>query len=280
MKINTVFFGASPYSTIVLKKLATLTDFPIVSVVSKTDKAVGRHLSVLANPVSLLAQKLKLPLLKTDQFDQNFIKKFKDLKPDLALVVAYGPPFFTPDMLDIPRFKIINIHPSPLPRYRGATPGPWQIINGETDSAVSFFQLDPLPDHGPLLAQIPLSISATDTADTFYQKAFHLATDNLEKTLLNYIKNPQKLIPQNHSQKTYFPKFTKLNAQINWTWPKPKIERFVRALLPWPVAWTYVQNQSGLKLKMKMFPDNIVQIEDKTKTSWPEIEKYYTIIDK
>jgi len=280
MKINTVFFGASPYSTIILKKLATLTDFPLVSVVSKTDKAIGRHLSISENPVSLLAKKLKLPLIKTDQFDQNFIKKFRSLEPDLALVVAYGPPFFNQTTIDIPRFKIVNIHPSLLPFYRGATPGPWQIINGKTESAVSFFQIDALPDHGPIIAQIPFAISDNETSPSFYQKAFNLASDHLENILKNYIQNPNKLTPQNHQKKTYFPKFTKLNAQINWTWSKPKIKRFIRALSPWPTAWTYVKNQQGKLLKMKMFPDNIVQIEGKTKTLWPEIEKYYTIVTK
>jgi methionyl-tRNA formyltransferase len=189
-------------------------------------------------------------------------------------------------MIDIPKFKIINIHPSSLPKYRGATPGPWQIINGETKTAVSFFQIDALPDHGPIISQIPFDISPTDTATSFYQKAFSLAADNLESVLKNYISNPTNLIIQDHTQKTYFPKFTKDNAQINWSWDISKIERFIRALNPWPIAWTFVTNQQSQKNKMKIISakiinqqlsPKIVQIEGKKITNWSEIEKYYTI---
>ena len=104
-------------------------------------------------------------------------------------------------MIDIPTHKIINIHPSPLPKYRGATPGPWQIINGETTSAVTFFQIDALPDHGPIITQIPLKITPTETAATFYQKAFTLAATNLEPVLKSYLTHPNSLTPQDHTQK-------------------------------------------------------------------------------
>ena len=94
------------------------------------------------------------------------------LNIELASFMDKGGKDFTQDMIDIPTHKIINIHPSPLPKYRGATPGPWQIINGETTSAVTFFKIDALPDHGPIITQIPLKITPTETAATFYQKAF------------------------------------------------------------------------------------------------------------
>jgi methionyl-tRNA formyltransferase len=189
-------------------------------------------------------------------------------------------------MIDIPQYKIVNIHPSPLPKYRGATPGPWQIINGETKSAVTFFQIDSLPDHGPIINQIPFEISHQETSETFYMKAFEIAASHLEQTLTDYLLEPEKLTPQNHSQKTYFPKFTKDTAQIDWTWKPQKIERFIRALYPWPVAWTIVKNQHGDSLKMRIFSATslsnelipiTVQIEGKNKTKWTEINSYYSI---
>ena len=279
---NIVFFGSSPYSLIVLKKLRTLPSFSISAVVTKADKAFGRNQIITKNPVAQFASNRHLPLLQPLDFDQEFIRKFADLKPDLVLVVAYGPPFFSQEMIDIPPFKIVNIHPSALPLYRGATPGPWQIINGETKSAVSFFQIDALPDHGSIITQIPFDISPTETSPSFYQKAFSLAADNLEAVLNSYIRNPAILSPQDHSKKTYFPKFNQLNAQIDWSWPADKIGRFVRALLPWPIAWTYVKNQAGLKLKMKIFSfdqkPQSVQIEGKTQADWSQISLYYQII--
>ena len=279
---KTIFFGSSSYSLIILESLLKLSDFPVLAVVTKPDMPVGRQQKITQNPVAKYTNDHQLPLLQPVDFDPEFIQKLQSLEPDLILIVAYGPPYFTQVMIDIPTYKIVNIHPSPLPRYRGATPGPWQIINGETKSAVTFFQIDALPDHGPLIAQIPFDISPTETANSFYQKAFSLAAQNLSTVLSSYIKNSQKLTLQNHTQKSYFPKFTKDSAKIDWSWAPAKTERFVRALNPWPVAWTYIKNQQEQQLSMKIFSFNTkpieVQIEGKNKTLWSEISKYYQIV--
>ena len=284
--INLIFFGSSEYSLIILKKIIEIKDFNLLSIVTKPDKAVGRNQEITANPVADFAHRNNLKLLQPQDFNKEFIAKFKKLKPDLGLVVAYGPPYFNQEMIDIPQFKVVNIHPSPLPKYRGATPGPWQIINGETKTAVSFFQIDALPDHGPVISQIPFDISPTETTTSFYKKAFSLAADNLESVFKKYISSPTNLIIQDHTQKTYFPKFNKNNAKIDWSWNISKIERFIRALNPWPVAWTFVTNQQSENFKMKIFSasvinqqlvPNSVQIEGKKTVNWPEINKYYTI---
>ena len=275
-----IFFGSSQHSVKILSTLAKIKHFKIVGVVTKPDKP-------LPNPVSLFAQKNKYLLLQPTEFDSNFTQKYTKLKPDLVLVVAYGPPYFSDDLINIPQFKVINIHPSALPFYRGATPGPWQIINGETNSAVTFFQIDSLPDHGPIVAQIPFEISKDETAVSFYEKAFSIASKNLEIVLKNYLKNPNILTPQNHNLKTYFPRFTKDSAKINWQWPAEKIEKFIRAMLDWPIAWTEIKNKENVILKMQIFSSELengklslkqVQIEGKKKTYWTEIKNYYEII--
>lgn len=286
--INTIFFGSSEYSVIILKQLLKLSDFKISAVVSKIDKPVGRKQEIIPNPVVKFTKENNLPLFQIEEFDSKFKSEIKNLKLDLGLCVAFGPPYFDQELIDIPKFKIVNIHPSPLPKYRGATPGPWQIINGETKSSVTFFQIDVLPDHGPIIDQIPFDISPTETSITFYQKAFNLASKHLDTILKNYISSPNNLIIQNHSEKTYFPKFTKETAQIDWSWPQDKIDRFIRALNPWPTAWTFVINQQNQTLKMKVFSSTFnfklstleldqVQIEGKKITKWLEISSYYTI---
>ena len=286
--INIVFFGSSSYSVTILQKLLGIKDFNVSAVFSKTDKPVGRKQEIIPNPVASFAKSNHLPLFQIEEFTPEVKLEIRNLKPDIGLCVAFGPPYFDQEVIDIPKYKIVNIHPSPLPKYRGATPGPWQIINGETQSAVSFFQIDARPDHGPIIFQIPFEISPTETATTFYSKAFALAAQNLVSILKSYVLNPESLTPQDHSQKTYFPKFDKDKAQINWSWSPSKIERFVRALNPWPIAWTYVTDQKGNQLKMKIFSSTFnhqlstlnlgqVQIEGKTVTSWAEISPYYTI---
>jgi methionyl-tRNA formyltransferase len=275
-----LFFGSSTHSLIVLKALLAITTIELVGVVTKIDKPEP-------NPVALFTKKNKLTLFQTDTFDENFLNIYKNLKPDLVIVVAYGPPYFSTEMINLPKYKIINIHPSPLPKYRGATPAPWQIINGETTGAVTFFQLDELPDHGPIINQIPFSIDKKETSFSLYQKSFDLAAKNLDTVLTAYLKNPQKLTFQDHSQKTYFPKLSRDIAKINWQDDKNKIEKFIRAMYDWPIAWTNVVNQKNQILKMKVFSSEIVnsdlslltvQIEGKNQISWKEIAKYYKIV--
>lgn len=274
---NIIFFGSSEYSVIILKKLLEIKDFNVLAVFTKPDKATGRTQEITQNSVADFAHQNNLKLIQIEEFNNQLISDIRDLKSDLGLCVAFGPPYFTQELIDIPKFKIVNIHPSSLPKYRGATPGPWQIINGETKSAVTFFQIDALPDHGPIITQIPFEISPQETAASFYQKAFNLASDNLENILKSYISNPTNLTIQNHTEKTYFPKFNKDSAKIDWNWDEAKINRFIRALNPWPIAWTFVTNQQSQVLKMKMYTPELVQIEGKKITNWSEISKYYTI---
>jgi len=279
--INIVFFGSSEYSVIILQKLLEIKNFRVSAVVSKIDKPIGRQQKITPNPVTTFAQQNNLNLLQIETFTPEFKLEIRNLKLDIGICVAFGPPYFDQEMIDLPKHKIVNIHPSPLPKYRGATPGPWQIINGETKSSVTFFKIDAMPDHGPIITQIPFDITPLETSTTFYQKAFTLAAINIETILKSYILNSKALSTQDHTQKSYFPKFDKESAQINWNWDTDKINRFVRALIPWPVAWTYIVNQQGQKLKMKIFSYNTepakVQIEGKKITNWSEISRYYSI---
>lgn len=286
-----VFFGASIYSLPVLKKITEISDFELVSVVSKIDKAFGRDQKITPNPVAKYCQDHNLPLLQIEEFTSEIKNKLRSSKADLAICLAFGPPFFDQETIDIFPFKIINVHPSTLPKYRGATPGPWQIINGETQSSVTFFQIDPLPDHGPILTQIPFDISLDETADSFYQKSFRLASDNLETVLKHYLDNPTSLTIQDHNRKSYFPKMTKDTAKIDWSQKPEFIERFIRGLNPSPISWTLVENLNHQLFKMKIFSALLnqnkseltpimVQIEGKNKTDWKEVKKYYSIITK
>jgi len=285
--VKIIFFGASKYSIPILESLCKDKTIEIVAVVTKPDKKADRNLTLKENIVAQIAKKLNLNIVKTETFDNEFLQKYHLLKPDLGIVVAYGPPYFTKAMIDFPKFKVINIHPSPLPKYRGATPAPYQIINGETKSALTFFQIDELPDHGPIIKSIPFKIDSTDTSSTFYDKAFNIASDSILNVIKNYMENPNKIINQDHSKKTFYTKLTKDMAKIDWSKPADYNERFIRAMQDWPIAWTKIQNKKNQILTMKIFSSKIinnnlsidtVQIEGKNKVPWKEIKNYYKII--
>ncbi len=282
-----VFFGSNQYSVIILKALLAIPDFQVIAVVTKPDAPVGREQKITGNPVSEFSKKNNLKLLQPPDFDSAFIQQFCELKPDLALCVAYGPPFFTSELINIPKYKIINLHPSPLPKYRGATPGPWQIINGETKSALSFFVIDEKPDHGPLITQIPFNITPTETSTTFYEKAFSLGAQSLETVLKNYLQNPQKLTEQDHSQKSYYPKLTKESGKIDWSKSPDSTERFIRAMHPWPLAWTEVKDPNNQVKRVQILSSHLengklilglVKIEGKTESSWKNLQSHYQLV--
>jgi len=277
-----VFFGSASYSLIILDKLISLSDFSLALVVTKIDRPVGRQQQITPNPVAQYALDHHLPLLQIEDFSPDVVSQISTLSADLGICVAFGPPFFDNTLINLFPRGIINLHPSPLPRYRGASPGPWQIINGETTSAITFFQIDLLPDHGPIITSLPFIIDEEETSASFYHKAFTLAAENLNNTLHQYLSGQIKLIPQNESQKTYFPKLSKNSGKINWTASPVAISRFVRAMQPWPIAWTEVKNHQGQTLRLKIFSFDTqpiqVQLEGKKPTLWSEIKNYYTII--
>jgi len=275
-----VFFGSSEYSLIVLERLLTLSQFKVVLVVTKTDKPFGRDKIITPNPVAKFAAEHQLNLIQIEVFDENCKLKIKNYQAELGLCVAFGPPFFDQEMIDTFPKGIVNIHPSPLPKYRGATPGVWQITNGETTSAVTFFKIDQLPDHGPIIAQIPFEISSSDTSDTFYRRAFTVASNHLDSLLLT------ESHPQDESQKSYYPKLVRNMAQIDWSWSPEKIERFVRAMNPWPIAWTNVFDKNNKNTKIKVISAKIIDgkiefekvvLDGKKATFWSEIKSHYFI---
>lgn len=286
--INVVFFGSNSYSVIILEKLLTLPGYSVTRVVTKPDSPMGRGQKIYANPVSqYVTQHTRLLLLQPNNFTPDFIEKFSQLKPDLAICVAYGPPFFTSKMCQIPRLGIINLHPSPLPRYRGAAPGPWQIIHHETQSALTIFKIDEKPDHGPIIQSLPFPILNTDTSHDLYLRAFSLAANHLLTILNNYVSHPDQLQPQNHNLKSYYPKLSKESGKIDWSKDPVYLEAFIRAMQPWPQAWCEIADHKGNFLIMKILSSQVinhnlilesVQISGKKPTTWDQVKTYYRII--
>ncbi len=287
MSYKLVFFGSNQYSVTVLKALLADSNFTVSTVVTKPDAPANRGQILTSNPVAIYCKENHVPLLQPIDFTQEFVQQFKSLEPDIAVVVAYGPPFFTQEMIDLPTYKVVNLHPSPLPKYRGAAPAPWQIINGESTSALSIFQIDALPDHGPIIAMLPFPISPTETSNTFYEKAFNIGAQSLGKILLDYIQTyPAMLKPQNHTEKTYYPRMDKSVAKINWNQSAEYNQRFIRAMQPWPIAWTEIIGKDREKRTMKVFSSSIknnqlelenVQIEGKKLANWSQLKEHYAI---
>lgn len=270
-----IFFGTPEFAVPSLKELIN-SDFCPVAVVTAPDKSVGRHQTATPPPIKILAQKYKIPALQPERLkDQNFIEKFKNLKPDLVALTAYRK-IIPKEILDIPRWGCLNVHPSLLPKYRGASPIQSAILNGEEETGVAVFKMDEKMDEGPILTQKSLPIEPEETAITLHKKLSELAAQLLMSTIEKWvtfnampkkIKDFFSLQPQNHQQATYTKILTKQDGKILWNKSSQEIARQIRAFAGWP--GTYCLLPDGKKLKII----KAIAIPETT----PEIKNHLTL---
>ena len=235
-------------------------------------------------------------VLKALEKDRRFqiVKNLKD-KPDVGVLASYGK-ILPSEILAIPKYGILNIHPSLLPKYRGASPVQAAILAGDKETGVSIIKMDEKVDHGPIVAQFAEKILLTDTAESLYQHLFTSGAEVLLTILPTYLKDQIELRQQNDSQSTYTKKLTRDDGKIDWKWSPEKIERHVRAMHPWPGAWTEVQmtddrrqiTEKRLKILKahieNLSPDtchlipDLVQLEGKKPVSFKQFQEGYPSI--
>lgn len=211
-----VFFGTPEFATIILNKLV---------------KAGYKPQAVFRNP-------------KEPTFD--LIKKLKNLKPDLAIIAAYGK-ILPKEILDIPSKGFINVHPSLLPKYRGASPIQAAILNGDKETGVTIMKIDEEMDHGPVVVSSILPIANSDTYETLSKKLAKLGGGLLVKTIPGYVSRKIKPVEQDHSKATYTKIIKKEDGKIDWGKSADEIERMTRAYYPWPSAWTQWRQETSDK---------------------------------
>lgn len=236
--IRFVFFGTPEFSTIILENLIAAGYMP-AAVVTNPDEPAGRKHILTAPAVKMSAFKFNIPVLQPQKFRGNleFLEKFKNLKSELAIVAAYGK-ILPKEVLDIPSRGFINVHPSLLPKYRGASPIQYAILNDDKKTGVTIMKIDEEMDHGPILANSLWPIAYGDTYKSLSEKLAELGTEILIKTIPDYISGKIKPVEQDHSQATYTKIIKKEDGKIDWSKSAAETERMARAYYPWPMAWT------------------------------------------
>ena len=241
--IKIVIAGASAFSVPTVKRLNNL-DYQIVAVMTQPDRAAGRGLKQTKNPVKLFAEKAGLTLLDFESLDgENVFETIKKLSPDLLITIAYGG-LIPQKILDIPRCESINIHPSLLPLWRGASPIQSAILNGDTKTGISLIRMTPELDAGPIFAVTETSIDPEENTLTLSNRLANMSatlmTDKIED-IVNKNTFPNE---QEHQKATYAPKLTKQDAIINWTRPAPEILKKIKAFNPWPIAHSILEQKN------------------------------------
>ena len=239
-KPNLVFFGTPEFAVIVLEKLIAAGYLP-VAVVCNPDEPIGRKQILTPPPVKQFIAKNKLPIEILQPSTKSELLAIshglKIIKPKLAIIAAYGK-IIPKEILDIPFWGFINVHPSLLPKYRGASPIQHAILNGDKETGVTIMKVDKEMDHGSIFGKSEIQISKSETYESLYKKLAELGAELLIKMIPDYISGKIKPAPQNHSQATYTKIIKKEDGKIDWTKNAIEIERMTRAYYPWPNAWT------------------------------------------
>ena len=243
MKIG--FWGTPEIAAYCLESL--LTRHQITLVVTKEDKPVGRQKKIQFSPVKQVALDHNLKILQPSNLKEpSFFKEIKDIEVDLFVVVAYGK-IIPAKIYNHPLYKTINLHPSLLPKYRGAAPIQWALINGEKQSGIKIQLINDEMDAGDILAQETFSLDENETAAEVYQKVLPLGSEILEKVLNKIYFKEIIPTPQDEGLATYCQKIDLNLAKINWSSSSLKIHNLVRALNHKPGTWTTL---AGKRLKV------------------------------
>lgn len=237
-----VFFGTPTFA---LPTLQTLFERPdeVVAVVTQPDREKGRGRRVVFSPVKELALRHRLTLLQPERVKEElFQEALIGLHPDLVVVVAFGQ-ILPKSILNIPKYGAINVHASLLPKYRGAAPIAWAILNGEKVTGITTMVMDEGMDTGDILLQVETTIENEETCETLHDRLASLGAQLLNKTLEKMKIGGIHPIPQDHSKATYAPPLKKEDGHIDWKKGANEINRQVRAFNPWPGAFTKLGDQ-------------------------------------
>ncbi len=214
----------------------------LVGVVTSIDKMKGRGKKFSETSISERSKELNLPLYKPKNLnDKNFLNQIKKLDIDFIIVVAFR---ILPDsLLRIPKYGSINLHPSLLPRYRGAAPLQWSIINSETYSGITTFLVSNKLDKGDVLKSTPFIIFPDDDYGSLYFRSSKIGSKLLLKTIDEFINKEIFPIPQKNENSTKAPKIFPNDCKINWNISANKIKNKTLAFSPYPGAYTFFKNK-------------------------------------
>lgn len=238
MKI--VFFGTSEFSATILSELIK-SKHEIIAVVTQEDKKVGRKQILTPPPAKVVAESNNIPVFQFKKVRVDGVETLKSLNADVFITASYGQ-IISQEILDIPKYCTLNVHGSLLPKYRGASPVQWCLINGESETGITIMRTDAGIDTGDMIISEKIKIEETDNAETLFNKLALIscplllkALDMLENRTVNFIKQPDNF--------TYFPMLKKENGLINFKNSAKDIVNLVRGLYIWPNAYFYYNNK-------------------------------------
>jgi methionyl-tRNA formyltransferase len=236
--MRAIFFGTPDIAVPALSALASIAEIP--AVVCQPDRPSGRGLEVRPPAVKVRALELGLSVVQPTKIrTPEFLAWVKQQRADVAVVLAYGR-IIPPDVLAAPARGFLNLHASILPKYRGAAPINWAIARGETETGISLMQMEAGLDTGPVFAIRRCDIGESETAGELAVRLGALAADVVREDIPAALRGELTLVAQDETQATMAPILTKEDGLIDWSRPAHDVHDRVRAMTPWPGAFTHV----------------------------------------
>jgi len=255
--MKVVFFGTPGFGLPSLNALIE-SHHQIACVVTRPDRRKGRGRKISTSPVKVLASRNNLLILQPEDItESSLIDSLKGFEPNLFVVVAYGK-ILPIEILEIPSFYSINLHPSLLPKYRGPAPINWTIINGEKETGVTIFKMDEQMDRGKILVQKKVKIEDDETAETLTTRLAKIGATALMEAIELIEEGKATLRPQAESEATIAPMLRKEDGRIDWAKPSLEIHNFVRGMTPWPSAFTHIEGRVLKVWRTKLIPGKAV----------------------
>ncbi|MBU3126526.1 methionyl-tRNA formyltransferase [Clostridium tagluense] len=263
MKI--IFMGTPEFSATALQEL--VNEFEVSAVFTQPDRPKGRGKNLAMSAVKILASSYNIPVYQPLKLKKNeeMIEVIKNLKPDFIVVVAFGQ-ILPKEVLDIPKYGCINLHASLLPKYRGAAPINWCIIDGESKSGNTTMLMDVGLDTGDILLTEEIELTNTITAGELHDILMNSGGQLLIKTINGIVNNEVQPVKQENELSSYATMLGKEMAVINWEHSSENIHNFIRGLNSWPIAYTHYENKV-----MKIYKSRVIN-EQSNKSSGSIIE--------
>ena len=238
-----VFMGTPDFSVPALKALVE-AGHEVAAVVTQPDRPRGRGKELQMTPVKVQALAYGIPVYQPEKVkDPAFVEILRNLQPEVIVVIAFGQ-ILSRDILDLPPYGCINIHASLLPKYRGAAPIQWAVIDWEKETGVTTMMMDVGLDTGDMLEKTVIPLDPKETGGSLFDKLSQAGGPLILSTLEKLKAGTAVRTPQTDEDSTYAKMLTKSLGQIDWSMEAAAIERLIRGLNPWPSAYTFVHGKT------------------------------------
>ncbi len=250
--MRVLFLGTPEFAVPSMQRLIDWKDVEVVGLVTQPDRPSGRGKTVAPGPTKIVALQHNIPVLQPEKLSKapDVVQAMQDLKADILVTVAFGQ-ILKKNVLEMAPHGVMNVHGSLLPKYRGAAPINWAIINGEKITGVTTMYSDPGVDTGKMLLKREMQLTDDMDAETLASAMSIVGADLLVETLQRLMENSITAEAQNNDEATFAPRLTKEMGNIDWTKSSTEIHNLVRGLAGWPGTYTHYDSAAIKVMKTK-----------------------------